>query len=674
MLIFDQLKKNDPQLRVVAMVILAGLGVLLGGLWWVQVVSARAYQANLETQSFRTVRIPAVRGRIFDGNGAVLAENQPAYNVSLYLEELRKPFDQAYLKAAARARAALKERADEEQKKLNRKLTKAERKQFILGSQQRELLREQTRFEVASNFIAQISERIQQPLSLDATNFERHYETRLALPFPVMQNLSSSQIARLEEQTTSALGVDLDVQSTRVYPYGTAAAHILGSLRRDDSSAEGEDAFFSYRLPDYRGMVGIEAGFDRQLRGTAGAKSVLVNNVGYRQTENVWSPAAAGQNVVLTIDLRVQQAAEHALQSAYGPTTRGAAVVMDVITGDILALASSPTLNPNHFIQGFTHEEWERITELRAEINLATQENYQPGSTFKTVVGMAALEAGLDPNQSFRAEANPHEPGRAWIHVGGQAIRDLAPPGEFNFRRAFKLSSNCYFITNGIRTGISRIVELGHRLHLGERTGLPTRQEVAGSFPAVRTVSENWFDGQTANICIGQGEIAVTPLQMTVMTAAIANGGKVLWPRLVQRVESQDRISNEPPTVFPAGRVRDELGVKPRTLEIVREAMLADVEDSDGTGREASVPGMRIAGKTGTAQKKDQRGVLQEHVLWFASFGDLVSAQRPRYAVLVMVEMESGGSGGKTCAPIAGKIYTAIRDRLSDGRSIAKIR
>ena len=137
----------------------------------------------------------------------------------------------------------------------------------------------------------QVSQRLRQPLWLNPTNFERHYLTRLALPFPVVTNLTPAQIALFEEQSTSPMGVDLEVQSTRWYPYGTNAAHLLGHLRRDDESQEGEEAFFSFRMPDYRGEVGVEYGFDKELRGTAGAKSVLVNNAGYRQTENVWSPA-----------------------------------------------------------------------------------------------------------------------------------------------------------------------------------------------------------------------------------------------------------------------------------------------------------------------------------------------------------------------------------------------
>jgi penicillin-binding protein 2 len=657
MLIFDQLKKNDPQLRLVAVVVLVSLGVLLGGLWWVQVVSARDYQANLETQSFRTVRIPAVRGKILDRNGIALAENRPSYNVSLYLEELRRSFETNYAGEAVLARAELKQRQDGLAKKLNRKLTKEERKQFNFTSKQREALRQKARYEVASNVVMQVSQRLRQPLSLNSTNFERHYETRLALPCPVVTNLNAAQIALFEEQSTSPMGVDLEVQSTRWYPFETTAAHVLGHLRRDDDSKEGEEAFFSFRLPDYRGDVGVECGFDKELRGTAGAKSVLVNNAGFRQTENVWSPAEPGSNVVLTIDLRLQQAAERALQGVFGPGTRGAAVVMDVRTGDILALVSLPTLDPNWYVRGVTFEEWQRISELHAEKNRATYENYMPGSIFKTVVGMAALEAGLNPEEIIHVEPNPAQPNRGHIRVGNHTFRDLAEPGDFNFRRALKRSSNSYFITVGLRIGPEAIIRMGQRLHLGERAGLPTRQDAKGSFPDLRRLSSGWTDGNTGNMCIGQDPVWVTPLQIAVLTAAIANGGDVLWPRLVDRIESPDSTLGVPPLVFPRGRVRDHLGISARTVKIMRDAMLGDTEDSDGTGTKACVPGLRICAKTGTAQVQDEHNVLTGHTTWFASFAPY---EQPRYAVVVMVE--NGVTGGATCAPVAHAIFAALLD------------
>ena len=672
MLVFDQLRKDDPALRVVALLVLGGLGVLLAGLWWVQIVSARDYQESLETQSFRTVRIPAVRGRILDSNGYVLAENRPTYSVSLYLEELSKRFDKQYSsELLPRARAEQSKRIEEKEKELRRHLTTQERKSFLLTQSQKTVLRQEARYEVASNVVLQISHRLQQPLSLDPTNFERHYETRLVLPMPIIGNLDPTNIARFEEQTTSPLGVDLDVQSTRVYPYGTLAAHVLGRLKFDNESVEGEEAFFSYRLPDYRGILGIEYGFDKQLRGTAGAKSVLVNNVGYRQTENVWTPAEPGRDVVLTLDLEVQRAAEHALQAAHTPylgPVRGAVVVMDVHSGDILALASSPTLNPNSFISGMTREEWDRISREQAEKNRATQMNYAPGSIFKTVVAMAALEAGLNPQEEIAVAENPAQPGKGYIVVRGRPVRDTAPPGIYNFRRALKLSSNSYFITNGLRVGPERIIQLGERLHFGEKIGLPTHQEAAGTFPPLKRLNAGWTDGNTANLSIGQDPVQVTPLQVAVLLSSIANGGKVLYPRLVARIEGSP-LAPEESVSFPSGQVRDHLGVTERTLSILREAMLADTEDPDGTGRHVRdhepLLGLRICGKTGTAQIQDVHNNKVGQTTWFASFAPFGA---PRWAVVVMIE--DGKSGGDTCSPVAGPIYDALlkRDQRAAGK------
>lgn len=671
MLIFDQLKKKDSELRTVTLVVLAGLGILLVGLWWVQVVSARDYQETLETQSFRTIRIPAARGKILDRNGAVLAENRPTYNVCLYLEELSKAFRTAGAKELAAAHQQIAQQRAEREKQLKRGLTKAERKQLSLRPQEKELMQERARYEVASNVVMQVSQRLGHSLWLDPTNFERHYETRLALPYPVAANLDSSSIARFEEQSTDPSGVDLEVQSTRVYPHGSTAAHVLGHLKSDPSSVEGEKAYFSYRLPDYRGELGIEFGYDKELRGTAGEKSVLVNNVGYRQTENVWSPAEPGHNVVLTIDLAVQEAAEHALRNTpfnYKPPLRGAVVVMEVRTGDILAMASWPTLNPNWFIQGVSREEWQQIITSHAEKNRATQENYFPGSIFKLVVALAALEAGLNPQETIRVAENPNQPGKGYIIVRGHPIKDTVRPGDYDFRRALMLSSNSYFVTNGLRTGPERIVRLGQRFHLGERTRLNTRQEVSGSFPSLERVTSGWSERNTANLSIGQDPVYVTPIQVAVMVSAIANGGTVLWPRLVDRIVPQDSLSGEPATVFPSGRVRDELGVSQRSLGILQEAMLADTEDPEGTGKHVRdhhpLPGLHICGKTGTAQVQDIHGAKTGQITWFASFapyGPPGSDEKPRWAVVVMIE--EGKSGGDTCSPVAGEIYEALLKR-----------
>jgi len=293
--------------------------------------------------------------------------------------------------------------------------------------------------------------------------------------------------------------------------------------------------------------------------------------------------------------------------------TRGAAVVMDVQSGDLLALASAPGFDPNLFIPYISKEDYQKLLDpvQRPQINRAVQENYAPGSIFKTVTGLACLEAGIDPHEQI------YHPG--YFMLGRRYIEDLSAPGYYDFRKALLKSSNAYFITNGIRAGLERIVALGERLHLGERTGLPTNQEVPGYFPSMKRVAQGWSIGDTANLCIGQGAIDVTPLQMTVLAGAIANGGTVLVPRLVDRIEAAQRYTDEPAEVFPIGQVRDHLEVSPESLRILREAMLADVEDPAGTGRSAGLPGLRICGhaiKLMTCEAEEALAVVDLNALF----------------------------------------------------------
>ena len=663
MLIFDELKKSDPQLRLVAVALAAGLSILLAGLWWVQIVSAREYQNHLETQSYRTVRIPAARGKILDRHGRVLAENRPRYDLSLDFDDLRKQFKaagDAEYAGATNTRALFIAR---EETQLRRPLTKAELKRLNFTPAQMEQFREQGRCNVGGSVVARLGQIIGVLLPFDAAKFNRDYATRLALPYTVLPNLNEVQVARFEENYSGGLGADLELQSVRIYPLGTTAAHLLGYVRRDDSSAEGEDAYFSYRLPDYRGVVGVEAGFDSLLRGRAGAEAVLVNSLGYRQTENVWSQPEPGHNVVLTIDLDIQQAAERSLAVHQGADARAAAVVMDVRTGDVLALASSPTFDPNDFAQGtFPPGVAERLNDpvLRPQINRATFDNFAPGSVFKTVIALAALENGLDPDVTVFNPENPSDPGHGHYVLGRRSIRDTAPPGNYNFKRAIERSSNTYFITVGLQAGIDNIIRMAEKFHFGERTGLPTRQETPGILPSLARVHSDWHDGDTANVCIGQGEIAVTPLQVAVEISAIANGGKVLWPRLVECLTPQDPASSEAVTNFPAGLVRDYLNVHPRSLKILHDAMLGETEDPEGTGKAACVPGLHICGKTGTAQVQDNANRTTGYNYWFGSFAPY---EAPHFAVVVMVQIPGPmmpGGGGRICAPIAHDIYEAI--------------
>lgn len=657
MFIFDQLRKNDPQLRLLAAGILCGLGILAGGLWWVQVVRARDFKASLETQHFRTVRVPALRGMILDRNGKILADNRPSFDVSLFLEDLPPQFQAEFKRLRPRRVVTNQPPFWKFWAGGSQVITQVTR----LSREQLDSLTWQARFNVASNISSELSRRLQQPAGLQFAQFQKHYIENLPLPYPMLRNLTPSQVARFVEQLAYQPGVDLEIRTTRVYPYESTAAHLLGYLRRDNDSVEEEFSDYSYRLPDYRGVVGIEGGLDKFLRGRAGLKSVLINSLGFRQEETIWSPLQAGANVVLTIDVELQQAAEAALRKRIESHKGAAVVVMDVHTGDVLAMASAPTGNPNDFIRGFPSvEAWSRWTNsmLGVQKNRATREQYQAGSIFKTMVALAALETGLNPSEEITVIPNPREPNRGIIYVGRnrEPKRDTALPGNYNLRRAIVRSSNAYFVEVGMRPGIfERVLDLGHRLHLGERFGaeaVPLLQEAAGHFPTKERVARSWGPGDTANICIGQGEMDVTPLQMAVMASAIANGGKVMYPRLVTRLEPTDDTNLQETRLFPV-RERDRLGVSANSLRIVREAMLAETEDAEGTGTSAAMPGLRICGKTGTAERIERGQKL--NTVWFLSFAP---AENPRHAVVVMAE--NGISGGKTCAPIAHDVYAAI--------------
>jgi penicillin-binding protein 2 len=263
-----------------------------------------------------------------------------------------------------------------------------------------------------------------------------------------------------------------------------------------------------------------------------------------------------------------------------------------------------------------------------------------------------ALENGLDPDAIFHSE------GQYQLGRRSRPIRDTAEAGDYDFRRAFAKSSNSYFIDEGLKLGEEKLIAMGRQFHFGELTGVLTNQEQHGYFPAVganprKRDGGRWQDGDTANLAIGQGEIAITPMQIAVMTAAVANRGTLFKPRLVSKIVPQESSENSAIQEFPRGVIRDQIKISPRTWNILHEAMLADVEDPEGSGRNSRVPGMRICGKTGTAQLKNN-GHL-DHITWFASFAPYGS---PRYAVIVMVE--SGISGGVSCAPISREIYRTL--------------
>ena len=639
MLIIDQIRKNDVPLRHLSLGVLTGMGVLLVGLWYVQIASAGKYAEKEKGQSFRTIRIPAVRGKILDRNGVVLAEDRASYNLSIYMASLRPYFTFEYTNvvrpAFLRAHGGVKPKG-----------------------KQLEDLELMSRYLVASNSAYNLGGLLRTQISLSEKQFLLHYERRPVLPLPVLENVSAAQVARFEEQPEHIQGMDVEAQTVRVYPFNTLAAHLLGYVTHDDSSKFDEESFYSYRMDDFSGVVGLERAYDEALRGRAGVKSVQVNRLGYRHAEQIETPAEAGSNVVLTLDYNIQKAAEEGLAS-HGSNTLGAVVVMDASNGDVLAMASSPIFDPNRFAHRLTVGEMEYLLDpkLEPQINRATMGIYPPGSIFKIITGLAAMEAGvLNPEETYES------PGRYPL---GKGIADTAAPGPYNFYKAFIKSCNCYFIEYGRRAGLARLQDMGSRFFLGQTEGLGgLRQESSGTFPTPvwiekqRQQGEHWTEGNTAHLCFGQDRLTVTPLQMAVMTAAVANGGTIVWPRLVQRIEPQEKLPEGDSSIVIKNEVRGLINVNPAHLEVVRRAMLGDVEDQIGTAYAAFhkrgapvLAGMRVAGKTGTATVDYSK----RKIVWFASYA---ASEDPPMVVLVMVDY--GSSGGGTCAPIALHVYQEI--------------
>jgi penicillin-binding protein 2 len=657
MLIFDQLNKGERPLRILAWGVIAGMLVLLGGLWRVQVLSGSDYRRSQERQSYRSVRLPAMRGRIIDRNGLAFAENQPRYRLDVYLDELLPQFaekERQFRRELLASRGATNTAPAGLWTRLAARFSKTPKKVLITPNE-REWLKRHARFAVVSNIVQQINQRLNTQVAKTEADLFRHWSRERALPFPVLNNLTPAQVAVLTEQGWSIPGVELELVPVRSYPHGQLAAHIIGAVRTYDTSGE-DDQAFDYRLRDYRGLIGLESAFDRQLRGKAGAKSILINSSGYRhrQGEIMLAEPVIGDTLVTTLDLPLQKAVEKSLAQVNGDE-RGAAVVVDIRNGDILACASAPSFDPNAWIDGISHAENQRLLDPKMKylFNRATYGSYNPGSTFKIVTALACFEHGILTTQNVDDRIRT----LGYYRIGrNHEIDDTAPAGEYDFKRAFIKSSNSYFIEYGLRLGIDNLLDYARRLHLGEKPGLRLNEEASGIIPDVADVPAGGLKGKTANLSIGQ-ELTVTPVQLAMVMAAVANGGTVYWPRLIDRFEPGDPLSSEPAEHVRPAQVRTQLPIQREHLAILHAAMRDDVAMDEGTGKGARVRDFAVCGKTGTAEVKAGRRLI-DRITWFSSFAPYES---PRYAVVVMVE--SGGSGGGTCAPVARRIYEHLRDR-----------
>jgi penicillin-binding protein 2 len=472
----------------------------------------------------------------------------------------------------------------------------------------------------------------------------------------VHDNLTWDQVATISLHTLDLPGVDIDTGEVRSYPYGEATSHVLGyvgTVSESDVDAGDDEDSDLLAMPGFRiGKSGIEKQYDGDLRGEPGNVQLEVNAHGRVVRELSRHDPRPGTDLVLSIDIGLQQFTHRSLASVEG----GAAVVLDIETGDILALASYPGFDPNLFTYGIAQDDWDRLnSDIHAPLlNKASSGAYAPGSTFKPVVAMAALEADL-----VKPEATVFCPG--YLDLGNYRFHcwKKGGHGHVNLHQAIAGSCDVFFYDLGRRVGIDRMQAMAKRFGYGAKLGIDLPHESAGLVPdrawKMTKFGVPWQPGETLVAAIGQGYTLVTPLQLAMLSARIANGGKAITPRLF-RPKTQDASAEVPPM----------LGFDPAHLAIVQQAMAAVVNEPIGTAYAARImdASMEMAGKTGTSQVRHiseaerEEHLTNDKIPWkerdHALFTGFAPVGKPRFACAVIVE--HGGSGAHIAAPYARDI------------------
>lgn len=591
---------DDDFLRVKLVLVgmLAALFFLGGWLWHIQVHRGADYQKDQLKQSVRRVRIPGVRGRLFDRRDQCVADNRASYNIVVYLEELRKP--------------------GKWDRTIDHVLKQLDDLGQVLG----------------------------EPSELDRDKLRAHIRRSLPLPLIAWRDVSESVLARFAEQANRAPGVEIQVDHVRLYPFTNQACHVLGYVGRADIEQD-EAEPYHYYLPEMTGRSGLEKSLDELLRGEAGGQLLRVDATGFKRNEFGQREPKRGTDVQLTLDMRIQGLAVDALGVA-----PGSVVVIDPRNGDVLAMASTPGFDPNQFVPRISAAHWKALNEdeLFPLVNRAVAGGYAPGSTFKPVTALAGLSAETAHAGDVHSCPGYFQLGRAvfrcWNHSGHGALA---------MQQALERSCNVYFFHVGLQVGVERLAAQSRAFGLGRKTGIELDYELAGNVPDTawkrRTQHDGWRDGDTCNMSIGQGALVVTPLQMASLTATLANGGSVYRPRLVRglRAPGEPAFAEQPPELV------HRMDWRPADIALVRQGMRDVVHGAWGTAKKVAVPGVFMAGKTGTAEfgRKDER---KRHA-WMIAFAPF---EQPRYAVAVLVD--EGVSGGETAAPIMRKIISGLFD------------
>lgn len=569
--------------------------LVLMRLFFLQVLQGQRYRELSEGNRIRVEVLTAPRGEIRDRKGRLLADCVPSFTVTL------DPFDKAYTRTPAHIDSTLATLGP------------------ILG--------------------------VDPALLKDKIQRERKISF---LPIRLKRNVDIKSVAFVSEHRDQLPGVEVESEPLRRYPLGLMASHLLGYVGEISDKELLDPQYGEYLSGDLIGRMGIERRYEKILRGQDGKRFLEVNALG-RKAELLGDKhpivPRRGVDLELTIDLDVQRAAE----DAFAPGARGAVVALDPRNGEVLALASKPNYDPNEFSTGITQERWNELSGggNYPLFNRAIQAAYPPGSTLKPFTSLAGLECrAIVPGTVFAQSCTGEfrfgtRLFGCWNHDGH---------GRLSMHDAIVRSCDVYFYQLGLRIGLERLADFMSKLKLSEKTGIDLPQERRGLFPDLgwydrRFGSGRWSRGITLNLAIGQGEVSLTPVKLAQLAAFVGNGG-VLWrPHLVRSVAAGGSLSAQ-----ADDSLRQVVSVSPYNLDLVRAAMASVVSDPNGTGGQARIDSIAVAGKTGTAQNPHGK----DHALFIC----FAPAEAPRIAVAVLVE--NAGHGSSAAAPIARKVLEAF--------------
>jgi penicillin-binding protein 2 len=591
----DELNQLKKRTDIATAVIIFFIAVIITRLWFLQIHKGTEYRQLADSNRVRMLDVVASRGNILDWQGRTIITNRPSFNIVWVKEDSPNP--------------------DEVIKKLSR----------ILNEEIAELLKKVR----------------------EAADNPRH------IPIFLKEDIDWKTLVYIENNHFELPGIQIQVLPRRDYLYDDLASHLIGYLGEVNQKELKERKNENYQGGDLLGKRGMEKLYEEQLRGEKGTIYMEVDAHGFEQRRLEGKETLPGNDIQLTIDLDLQLEAEQAMADK-----AGAVIAMDVNSGRILAFASAPPLKLKDFVGGISQKNWQALLEnpKRPLVHKTIQGQYPPGSTYKIVTALAGLARGvITPDTVFYCTGSMKFGNRRYgcWKKGGH--------GPVSLHRALAESCDVYFYKVGLKVGVDSLAEYAGRFGLGQKTGIAFEYEKSGLIPTSNwkkmAKGEAWQEGETLSIAIGQGFNLVTPLQVNQMTAALANGGILYRPQLIDKILDQE--GNVVSSLEPI--VDGEIIGMERNLQLIRKGLVGAVNDKHGTGKTGRLKEITVGGKTGTAQvvtmekyeetaEEDVPYKYRDHA-WFTSFAP---ADKPEIAVTVLVE--HGGHGGSTAGPVAKKV------------------